>query len=272
MGHDGVELFFQTWSPDRARGTLVVTHGLGEHSECYKRLAEGLSTTDWEVFAWDLRGHGRSEGKRGTVRKFEDFSKDHRNFIDHVKGLRPKLPMVVLGHSMGGLVTLRTLMENEDMGLKAVVLSSPLLGIAVEVPKIKKIAATYLQKYLPDLTLFNEIAYSSLTTDKAVIAEYQHDSLRHDRISSGLFLEMNSAMDRTSHQGSKIWLPTLLQQAGADRIVSRAASERFFQSIGSANKKIFIYEDFMHEIYNETRRAEAFGDLTTWLDPFLERK
>ncbi|MGE3974322.1 MAG: lysophospholipase [Bdellovibrionales bacterium] len=269
-GHDGIELFFQAWTPDKTRGTLVVTHGLGEHSESYIRLAEALAQVGWEIFAWDMRGHGRSEGKRGTIKKFDDFSKDLRQFISHVQKLRPKIPMVLLGHSLGGLTTLRTLIENEDMGLKAVVLSSPLLGIAVEVPKIKKIAAQYLQKYLPDLTMYNEISNFDLTSDKAVIAEYERDSLRHDRISSNLFLEMNAAMERTKNQGSKIWLPVLIQQAGADRVVSRIGTEQFFQTIGSANKKLIVYEDFMHEVYNEVRRQEALRDLATWLEPFLD--
>ncbi len=269
-GFNDFELFYQTWTPVKVRGTLVVTHGLGEHSESYIRLAEGLAGTDWEVFAWDLRGHGRSEGKRGVIKKFDDFAKDLSVFVEYVQHIRPRKPLVVCGHSMGGLVATRMVEQSEDKGIKAMALSSPLMGIAMKVPKVKMIAAQYLNKYLPDMTLYNEIAYTDLTRDKDVIAEYRRDSLRHDRISSGLFVEMNEAMEKARSQAASIWIPTLIQQAGDDRIVSRPVTEQFFEKIGSVNKRIIIYDDYKHEIFNEVGRKKVFQDLIEWLDPFLE--
>jgi alpha-beta hydrolase superfamily lysophospholipase len=269
-GHDDFELFYQTWTPQRVRGTLVVTHGLGEHSECYVRLAEGLAGTEWEIFAWDLRGHGRSEGKRGVIREFDDFSRDLSVFVDHVQHVRPRKPLVVLGHSMGGLITIRMLETTADKGIKAMALSSPQLGIAVKVSKIKEVAAHYLNKYLPDLTLYNEIAYGDLTKDKEVQAEYARDSLRHDRISSGLYVQMLGAMEKARGQASAIWLPTLLQQAGDDTIVNRPMAEQFFEKLGSVNKRIIVYEDYKHEIFNELGRKKVFQDLAEWLEPFLD--
>jgi len=269
-GHNDFELFYQSWTPPKVRGTLVVTHGLGEHSEAYVRLAGGIAGTDWEMFAWDLRGHGRSEGKRGVITHFEDYAKDLAVFVDHVMHIRPKRPLVVLGHSMGGLVTTRMVQQSDDKGIKALVLSSPQLGIAVKVSKIKTIAAHYLNKYLPDLTLYNEIQYGDLTRDKDVVSEYQRDSLRHDRISSRLYIEMLEAMEKAKAKSPSIWLPTLVQQAGDDKVVSREATEQFFNKIGSVNKRIIVYEDFKHEIYNDVGRKRVFQDLVEWLDPFLE--
>lgn len=269
-GHNDFELFYQVWTPSKVRGTLVVTHGLGEHSESYARLAEGLAGTDWEMFAWDLRGHGRSEGKRGVIKNFDDYSKDLSVFVDHIQHIRPRKPLVVLGHSMGGLVTTRMVEQSDDKGIKAMALSSPLLGIAVQVPKVKMIAAQYLKKYLPDMTLYNEINYSDLTKDKDVIEEYKRDSLRHDRISSGLYIDMLETMEKAKNKAASIWLPTLVQQAGDDRIVSRTSTEQFFEKIGSVNKRIIIYEEYKHEIFNETGRKKVFQDLAEWLEPFLD--
>jgi len=269
-GLDRIELFYQVWTFAQVRGVIVVTHGLGEHSESYTRLAEGLSKTDWELWAFDLRGHGKSDGKRGTVGKFSDYTADLHKFIQLVKEARPGVPVVLLGHSMGGLVTTNTIIEYPALEFTALVLSSPLFAVAVEVPKIKKLGAQFLNKYVPDLTLYNEIVYRQLTSDKEVINEYYKDTLRHDRISSGLYVQMLGAMEKAMAHAAQITCPLLLQQAGADTVVSCKASEKFFKNVGSEEKKLQIYEDLKHEIYNEVYRQQVFADLIDWLNPFLK--
>jgi alpha-beta hydrolase superfamily lysophospholipase len=263
-GFQDQELFYQAWLHPKPVGTLVVTHGMGEHSECYSRLAEGVSAAKWDVYAWDLRGHGRSDGQRGVIGDFKEFTEDLVNFLKVLKSTPH--PKVLLGHSMGGLINLRMLLDHPEVDIDLVTLSSPLLGIAVKVPEIKKRAANLLAKYLPSFTLHNEIKYTDLTRDKKVVEEYNRDQLRHDRTSANLYLQLISAMEYVLAHAKEIQKPILVQQAGDDRIVDRQASQLLYQSLGSEDKTWMVYEGFRHEIFNELDRDRVFSDLVNWLE------
>ena len=153
-GYNNADLFYQTWSIPNSRGTLVVTHGMAEHSESYARFAEGMNRRGWNVIAWDSRGHGKSDGKRGYVEDFAWFSEDLKLFVDHLKKNPSfKKPFFFVAHSMGGLVLLKTLLNYGPMGATAASLSSPLLGITVKVPPAKDFAAKLLRKVLPTFTI-----------------------------------------------------------------------------------------------------------------------
>src|ERR1044072_8482650 len=116
-GYNNADLFYQTWQVPNSRGTLVVIHGMAEHSESYARFAEGMNRRNWNVIAWDSRGHGKSEGKRGYVEDFGWFSEDLKLFVDHLKKSGTlKKPYFFVAHSMGGLILLKTLLNYGSMG------------------------------------------------------------------------------------------------------------------------------------------------------------
>jgi alpha-beta hydrolase superfamily lysophospholipase len=264
-GYKDHELFYQSWFPNKPVGTLVVTHGLGEHSECYKRLAEGLSDQNWTIHAWDLRGHGRSEGNRGVINSFKEYTEDLKYLVDHLQEQKPKHKMILLGHSMGALINLRAVLDHGDMGFKALALSSPAVGLNLRIPEVKKTAAKLLAKYAPTFTLYNEVLFKDLTRDKAVIEEYSRDPLRHDRTTALLYLQAMENMSHVIENAEKIRLPVLLQQAGDDRVVNREASRMLYDRLGSEDKDWIIYEGFKHEIFNEIDRGRVFQDLKKWL-------
>ncbi len=261
---DRTPLYYQTWSCERPRATILVTHGLGEHSEPYHRLGGALAPAGYEVLAWDLRGHGRSDGKRGVLRSFDDFTRD----LDEIKkiAVQKGLPVYLLGHSMGGLITCKYVIDSSPQDVKGLILSSPFFGVAVEVPRVKEAVGRWLGKILPELTLFNEIKHSDLTHDRNVIKEFEIDTLRHDRVSPGLYNELLAALNYVPSRASKIKLPALIQQAGTDLIVSRPRTEEFFAHLGSSDKTLKIYDEFFHEIYNEVHRERPFSDLQEWLN------
>lgn len=266
-GMHKTRLFYQVWEPAQIRGHLVITHGHGEHSGSYQRLIEGLKELSFAVYAWDLRGHGRSEGQRGYARDFEDYVKDFQLFLQHLRderGLYPK-DLHVLGHSMGGLVQLKMLLNNSHWEFPAQILSSPMLGVAVEVPLYKDLAALVLRNLMPTLTLGNEIQYTDLTQDPAVITEFNSDVLRHNRISAGVYLGSITTIEilRTSIQ--KIQIPTLLQIPVEDPVVGSKTSQELFQKLGSSRKVLKIYPDRKHEIYNDFGREEVFKDILDFI-------
>lgn len=266
-GHNGDELFFQTWTHPDARATLVITHGISEHSEAYAKTAERLTPMGWNICAWDLRGHGRSEGKRGFVEDFHHYCDDLGCFLRFLKDTgRLNLPFALVGHSMGGLITLRHVVDQGDKtGASAMALSSPLLGVALPVPAVKDVAARLLNRVLPSITLFNEIRYEDLTRDPDWLKTYPLDNLRHDKISPGLYLGMFENIAYVMLNAQRITLPTLIQAAGKEKIVSLPAIKEFFPKIGSENKKLVIYEESYHEIYNDLDREKVFSDLNAFL-------
>ena len=266
LGHQSCELFYQTWSDENPRATLVVTHGMAEHSECYQRLAEAMVPRGWELIAWDLRGHGRSEGQRGYVGNFREFSEDLALFVGHLgQQLKLKKPFALLGHSMGGLITLLTVMEHGLLGAKAVALSSPLLGIALPVPAIKDFIARSLERLIPRLTLYNEIRYEDLSHDQTIVESYRKDALRHEKIAPTLYLGMLEAMSRAQKQAAQLTAPILIQSAGQDRIVSLEETKHLFANLGSQDKTHLIYQQSFHEIFNDLEREKVYNDLHTHL-------
>lgn len=267
-GSDQNDLFFQTWTPEKVRGTFIITHGLAEHSECYHPLAHILADDGWQVFGWDMRGHGRSEGKRGFVRDIKSFVEDYACFVRVVKKQSPDFTPVLFGHSLGGLVTIRHV-EQENPQIAALALSSPCLGLSMPVPKHKELLAKFAVNWMPQLTMFNEIKYTDLTHDPEMLKSYAKDSLRHDKISPGLFLTMVENFPKAVEGASEISLPVLMQLAGEDRLVSTAASRALYDRLPGKKNQLIVYPESFHEIFNDLDRDKAAADLKKFINPFL---
>lgn len=267
-GSDQTELFFQTWTPDKVRGVFIITHGLAEHSECYHPLAKIMAEDGWQVFAWDMRGHGRSEGKRGFAKDISYFIDDLDVFVKLVRKQAPGQNIAFFGHSMGGLCTIRYI-QTRMPEYAALVLSSPALGLSVAVPKFKETLAHVAQKWMPTLTMHNEIKYSDLTRDTEMIKSYGTDSLRHDKISPGIFLSMVSNFERALEDAQEIEGPVLMQLAGEDKIVSSDASRTFFEKLPNKKNQLMLYPQNYHEIYNDLDRDQVIADLKKFIHPYL---
>ncbi len=267
-GSDQNDLFFQTWTPEKLRGTLIITHGLAEHSECYHPLAQVLADDGWQVFAWDMRGHGRSEGKRGFVLDIKSFIEDYACLLRVVRKQSPAFEPVLFGHSLGGLVTLR-FVEQESPQYSALALSSPCLGLSMPVPKFKETLAKFAVNWIPQLTMFNEIKYTDLTHDREMIKSYAKDSLRHDKISPGLFLTMVENFPLALDQAGDISQPVLMQLAGEDRLVSATASRDLFNKLPGKKNQLIVYSESYHEVFNDLDRDKAIADLKKFINPFL---
>lgn len=268
-GHDQTELFFQTWVPENIRGVLIITHGLAEHSECYHPLAKALCDDGWLVYAWDMRGHGRSEGKRGYAPHISSFVADLEIFAQFVKQKHGDVNLVFFGHSLGGLVTLRYLEGSNAVEYAALALSSPATGLSIKVPKIKESIAHLAMKWLPTLTMYNEVRYEDLTRDEEMVRSYRADTLRHDKISPGIFLGMVESFPLVLENADRIKCPVFMQLAGDDRMVSTEASRTLFDRLPNKKSQLIVYPESLHEVFNDLDREQVLADLKKFLNPYL---
>lgn len=270
-GFQNCRLHYKVWPSAGAKHALIITHGQAEHADCYKRLSEALSRLPLTIFCWDLRGHGKSEGQRGFVRHFNDYSEDLRCFINFIRESTTFSTdkMILLGHSMGGLIQLNYLAKQMHLQFKAQVLSSPLLGFSVEVPLYKDLAALAFRSLLPTLTLHNELNFADITKDPVILQEMQSDVLRHDRISPEAYLGAIETIESLRKEIGHIDLPSLFQIPEKDPIVDSNATRTFFKLFPAQNKVLIEYKDRKHETYNDIGREEVYEDLIKFLSPHL---
>lgn len=265
------KLFLQSWSHRiiEPQGCVLITHGIAEHSDCYDHVAKALADKGWFVFGWDLQGHGRSQGKRGYIKNFSDFSRDLISVIGKIKQdeTLPTHNFHLFGHSMGGLITLQALCAENAPRIQSAILSNPALGIAVEVPKIKEAASHWLNQFWPTLTLNNEVKYPLLSRDPEMVASYGKDPLRHNKISAPLYLGMTAAMDEVPVQGHNIKVPLFFQVSGRDGIVNAQATLDFYKAF-EGTKSLKMYENSYHEVYNDINKQEAIDDLIEHLGQY----
>lgn len=264
-------LFMQRWKPKGPPDvTVLVTHGVAEHSECHHLMAEALASHRVEVYAWDLPGHGKSYGQRGYISNFKEYTTRLQFVLDEVKKItQGKTPIVLFGHSLGGLILLKFLLDsNGRHGCRNVCLSSPALGVKVEVPFIKDQISRILVKVAPKITVPHQLNFNDLSRDAEVTSSYSKDPLRHSKYSAPLYLGILETMAEVLERAHHIRDPMYIQAAGEDRIVDVESTKAFFQKLGSANKKLTVYPDSYHEIFNDLNRKEVVDDLLTYLREF----
>jgi len=263
---DGLQLQLQHWPAAAARSVLVV-HGLGEHIGRYAHVAAQLNAWGWQVVGYDQRGHGRSEGPRGGLMADDDLLHDLAAVIDALRAAMPG-PLVLLGHSMGGLVAARFIAGGADMSwprpVDALVLSSPALDPGMSIPQ--KLLLASLGRLTPNLAVGNGLKPEWISHDAQVVRNYVADPLVHDRITPRLARFIVDGGEAVAERADAWTVPTLLLYAGSDRCVSPAGSAGFAAAAPQAVVAAHEFRTAYHEIFNEPEQADVFGVLHDWLD------
>jgi len=273
---DGLSLHLQAWPrpAGRARGSVLIVHGLGEHGARYGHVAAHLAAHGWSVIGYDQRGHGRSGGPRGGMPADDSLLLDLGQVIRHARAGSPG-PLVLLGHSMGGLVVARYGAEALAPAsarapapwwqpVDALVLSSPALDPGMSAAR--QLLLALAAPLAPNVALGNGLDPAWVCSDPAVVRAYIADPLNHDRITPRLarFIVDGGALVR--RLAPRWATPTLLLYAGADRCVAPRGSDVFAAAAPAAVVQHHRYDGFSHEIFNEPGQARVLADLTTWLD------
>ena len=245
-------------------GTVILVHGLGEHAGRYGEVAAHLHQWGFAVRAYDQQGHGQSEGPRGAMLHPGSLQADLCRVIDDTRQ-RPDLvgtPLILLGHSLGGLVVARTLAE-QLRPVDAAVLSSPALG---GFPNLfQKMLLATLPRVLPHMQVDNGLKVDFVSRDPDVVKAYKADALVHRRISAGLAAWILENGEKTLHDASLWQVPTLLLYAGKDKLVNAQATADFVNAAPQAVVQAQCFEAMYHEIFNDLYRAQVFTALKRWL-------
>ncbi|MEO5970888.1 MAG: lysophospholipase [Bdellovibrionia bacterium] len=247
---------------------LVVLHGLGEHGGRYLHVPHYVKSAVDAVLCLDHRGHGRSEGLRGHVDQFDLYADDVALAIsrldEQVRKRFGNAEIHLLGHSMGGLIALRTLFKHH-LPIASATVSAPLLGIRVHTPLVKKYLGIALSRIWGSLHMATELDASTLSHDQDVVKAYLADRLVHNKITPRFFTELQNAMSDTLRRESGLNYPVQMMTPLQDQIVDSDAALQFFRALKLRDKLLKTYPDFFHEPLNEIGKEQVFEDLVSWI-------
>ena len=262
---DGTNLFLRKHLiPDSSR-TVLIVHGLGEHGGRYDPLASALDARGYSVYVPDLRGHGKSPGQRGHIDRWDNFLDDVARLIAHIAAARPGGKIILLGHSLGGLIAI-TAAHLHHQSLTALVLSSPCLELARPPAAALEQLVGLLSRFVPRLPLKNRVDPRKLSHVESEVQAYRQDPLVHSWITPRLFCEIRSAMTRARNDVRIPHLPVLLLVAGADQICRPRTAEEWFRALASETKTCKVYPQAYHEVLKDRERDEMLDDIVSWLD------
>lgn len=262
-----IRIFYRSWSVENPKGLVFLCHGLGEHSGRYSHLINALRGRGISFYALDHKGHGKSGGKRGHTDTFADYCDDiHQYITTLIRPDMPDLPIILLGHSMGGLIAaLHALTFPGD--INALVLSSPAFEPTVPVPLFQRLGAALAVKIMPRLSQDNKLNPDDLSSDKKTVEDYKNDPLVHTTVTVQWFIEFMAATRKCMERASEITRPLLVFHGGDDAIVSPEGSRRFFEKAASPDKTLKVFDGRRHETMNETpdKREPVLKMVTDWI-------
>lgn len=265
---DGSSIYWQEWLPDgEPRAALVLIHGLGEHSGRYPHLAQRFTDRGIAVFSQDNRGHGRTPGTRGDM-ALPDAVSDVGELLDEVQVRYPDLPVVIYGHSLGGLISMTYTVQNCPDCVVAQVASAPALDSELREQRVKFTLANVLGGVLPHVILDTGLDSEGISRDPKVVAAYNDDPLVHGKGSVGLAKQTFTAMDEMMRQ-TTFPVPLLIIHGTDDHLTIPQASKRFVEN-AYGDITLIEYEGMYHEPHNEPEQEEVFDDVMEWLEPYLK--
>lgn len=261
--------FFRFWSAaNEPRAVVLISHGLGEHSRRYEHVAAALTADNLDVYAPDHIGHGKSPGKPAYIDRFSDLTSGVSELRDHIRRHHAGLPVILIGHSMGGLIAIR-LALGAHADYAGLILTGPLLGQPEAPSRLQVMLLRVLSVLAPKVKAI-EIDASAVSRDPAVVSDYIADPLvHHDNIPARTLVSLLDETAQVMNEASSLQLPVLLLHGAEDKLTSVTASEAFFEKLGSVDKKITVYDGLFHELFNEPEQDSILQTCSEWINARL---
>jgi len=267
---DALNLYWRGWVPAQPRGVMVIIHGLAEHGGRYQETAQAFAAAGWAVYAGDLRGHGHSADVPGSgrvhVRRFTDYFHDVDAFVDLASERHPGLPLFLLGHSMGGLITISYVLQGSGH-LSGAVISSPALGTHPDFkpPAVLRLLVGVLDKVAPGLRFPSDLDTNAISRDPGVVRAYIDDPLVSSKVSARWYAEIVRAIGRAHENAGALRIPLLLMQSGSDRLVDPGATRQWALAAPDGLVEFVNWEGLYHEMFNEPEKRQVRERTLEWL-------
>lgn len=263
LSQDGLKLHYRYWLPKDAENVICIVHGLGEHSGRYVHVGDYLYKKKSAVFALDIRGHGKSGGKKGHTKSYAHLLNDIEELLKTARAEYTDLPLFLMGHSMGGNLVANYLIKMNTNDIAGFILSSPWLKLAFAPPGWKLRLGKVAAKVLPGLRQPNGLIASFLSKDEDVVKAYQEDPNVHSKISAGLFEYITRAGSYALDHADEISTMGLVYHGNADKIIDHKSSELFAARCKHASWHEL--ENVYHEPHNDLENANVLQMIADWI-------
>jgi len=267
-GVGGIKIFTRAWQPaGKPHAVVVISHGFNSHSGQYEWAAQQLAAKGLAVYALDHRGRGKSEGERFFVEKFSDYTSDLATFIDMVKAREPGLPVFLLGHSAGGVISCGYALEHQDE-LAGLICES--FAYQVPAPDIALAVLKGVSHLAPHAHVF-KLKNEDFSRDPAVVAALNADPLTaNESQPSETVAEMVRANERLKTDFRLITLPLLILHGSDDKATKPSGSREFYEKAGSTDKMLKLYEGHFHDLLADVGKQQVMADIQAWIDARLK--
>jgi alpha-beta hydrolase superfamily lysophospholipase len=250
----------RSWRAADPWAQVLLMHGLNEHSGRYEHVGKQMAAAGLDVFAHDHRGHGRTWGRRSHIDEFSGFLDDVEDHLVELQGMSPKLPVVLIGHSMGGLIVHAYCVDGRP--LPDLLVSSGAFLKSVGVPGWQQKLAPILAKFASKLKVGGKIDGAILSRDPAVGESYLADPLVPAGVTAGLGRALFEGQALVAKNLSTHSVPTLALHGGADELVPSAATAALEGMTGVERR---VLPDLRHEIFNEYGHEELVAEVIEWI-------
>ena len=260
-----LKIYHQAWlSEGEVKAILMIVHGVGEYSGRYTNVVNRFVPLGYAVYGLDHIGHGKSEGEREMVNRFEDFTEPLTTYYQKIIEQHPGIPVFIYGHSMGALITSFYLLDHQEKFIGAII-SAPPVVVPANITPFTITLGKILSTIAPKMGLIG-LDTNYLSHDKRVVETYNTDPMVfHGKMPARLSAEMLRAMTRVSDEAARITLPLFILHGSGDQIVDLAGAKMLYEKANSTDKTLKIYEGLYHEVHNELDRDLMFSDLEQWL-------
>jgi alpha-beta hydrolase superfamily lysophospholipase len=265
---DGLDMYARSWAPQgKPKAVLALVVGHGEHVGRYEHVGAALANKGYTLLGFDLRGHGKSSGRRGFIPSYQALLNDITDFLRQVDERYPGIPCFLYGNSLGGNLVLNYVLRHKP-DLQGVIATAAWLKLAYKPPAYKILLGRLMNGIVPGFTQHTKLDARGFSHDQTVVRHYQDDPLVHDAMSARLFVGIyENGMWALKH-AAEFPLPLLLMHGGADPIISLQAVQEFAERAGD-RATLKIWDGMYHEIHNELEKEQVLAYMINWLDKHL---